>query len=129
MKKSPYVKLTFGLLGFLIFIVLLVCIIDIVKHRTRLEKAQFLNLGDSKDDVREILGNADVQWSSGTEMFLNVIENDTSIYGRNYDFSADAFYLEFPFFYPVRFRLSPYEDDIVIEFDENGTIISIKNVE
>jgi len=83
-------------------------------------------VGDSRDHVRQVMGEPDASWDRQKEFMSNQEMPAGFAYGKTMDWS-NAFHSEFPFFLPFRIRLfGPDRDDIVVEFDDDWIVTGIR---
>lgn len=114
----------------IIFLVGLTVYDSIRIHRLE-SKIALLKLGDSREKAIQILGKPDYSWNKGEPKFTifgnqKYYENSGAAYGRIMDWE-NAFYSDFPYFYPFKFRLfGPGEDDISICFNGEDRISKIE---
>lgn len=82
-------------------------------------------MGDSAAQVRTVLGEPNTVFPKMTHGF-NTREFETWAYGSHFEWS-NCLSGEFPFFFPFRLRLfgPDPDDDVVLEFDDEGTVVRI----
>ena len=89
------------------------------------KRALLLKAGDDKAEVKRILGNPTSTFAKGSGLRIFWLTPQTTerwAYGNVFDFK-DCFHKEFPYFIPFRIRLfGPDNDDIAVEFDDNGKV-------
>jgi len=97
-------------------------------------KAGKLRVGQSRDRVRDILGEPDAVFAKGTGLLDGMTLLGSRVgpsperwaYGRRFDWK-NAFQKKFPYFLPIRFRFfGPDDQDVVIEFDDRGMVSAIE---
>ncbi|MCK9555102.1 hypothetical protein M0R36_04725 [bacterium] len=114
----------------IIFLVGLTVYDSIQMHRLESKIVQ-LKLGDSREKAIQILGKPDYSWNKGEPEFTifgkqKYYENSGMAYGKIMDWE-NAFYSDFPYFYPFKFRLfGPGKDDISIYFNGKDRISKIE---
>ena len=103
-------------------------LVDFLAYHSTLRHAKDVNIGDSRDAVVEALGKPAMEYFADADYgtFLTVDYGyDWWAYGKTFTLK-DAFFLEPPFFFPLRFRFAMQQsDDVVIEFDSDGKVMNI----
>jgi len=107
---------------------------DVLRWNSVQRKARTIKVGDSKQQVEAVLGEAEAKFvpssmsSQATTNFWVAflsVQSETWAYGKRLDLQ-DAFLSKFPYFYPIRFRLfRPDSDDVAIEFDSSGKVTKV----
>src|SRR4051812_19840619 len=90
---------------------------DELKVSSVMKQTPTLRPGMSQKEVRRVLGRPVTVIRKGT-MFLNASNPETWVYGRKWEL-RNSISKKPPFFWPVRLRLRPCSDDVVIEFDDS----------
>ena len=86
-----------------------------------------LSVGDSAARVIQLLGEPTLILPKSNHGWIR--ETETWGYGGVFDW-PNAVGKEWPFFCPFRLRLFGHDpDDVVIEFDDAGTVIGIQNAQ
>jgi len=106
----------FGLIAIWVF--------DLYRARAFERKATGLKLGMTRGEVLATLGRPTAEFPIGT-MFWNPSNPATWAYGRKLELK-NSLSREPPFFWPVRLRLQPYPDDLVLEFDDFNRLSRVK---
>lgn len=107
------------------------CLLGLTAHDTwrfhRIQKRiNDVAVGDSRDHVRQVMGEPDASWGRQKQFMTNVEMPPGFAYGKTMDW-GNAFYADFPFFCPFRIRLfGPCHDDIVVAFDDNGIVTGVR---
>ena len=94
-------------------------------------RAQRINVGDSKQQVERVLGKPNATFSppaagetNGLVLILSV-RRETWAYGRKFDL-RHSIQPEFPFFWPFKFRLfTPDTNDVRIEFGSSEKVVKV----
>ena len=123
---------------FLISIVALAVVVggillfDALRNSSFESRAKAIKIGDSKQQVENLLGRATTVFTPPTPpptnalTYIFVVSRETWAYGSKFQLH-DAFQSEFPYFLPIRFRLfRPDDDDVAVEFDAEGRVSAIK---
>lgn len=99
---------------------------DLVRAARLPSRARAINVGDSKDRVVEILGTADDVFPPNLNAWIFSHPDERWVYGSSLG-TEDPFSAEFPWFFPLRFRLfGGRPDDVQVEFDEDGVVLAIR---
>ena len=98
---------------------------DAFRSRSLAARVQRIQVGDSREQVSATLGRATHMFMPPKELprglYLGV-RVETWAYGRRFDW-RHCFHSEFPFFWPLKFRLfGPDADDVEVEFDSMGRV-------
>jgi hypothetical protein len=101
----------------------LTSLVDMRIARSYHVKARQVHHGDSKGRVLNVIGKPTCVFLPRTMLF-NQMNRETWIYGRQFTLKH-AISAEPPFFWPIRLRFGPFEDDVIVEFDESGKVIRI----
>jgi hypothetical protein len=99
---------------------------DLVRAARLPERAKAIKVGDSKNQVIRILGNADDVFGPDPNGGWFSHPMETWVYGSWLE-TNDPFYDGFPWFFPLRFRLLWADpEDVTIEFDDDGKVLEIR---
>jgi hypothetical protein len=112
----------------LILGILIAFLIDTLRFRFLSEKALNLKVGDSKIEVKHVLGEPDAIFERGSGLLDGFVFGVWPVSPESWAY-GDMFYWDnkWPFFLPLNFRFfSPDSDDIAIVFDDNGKVSSIR---
>ena len=108
-----------------VFVIAVLTGVDAFRSRSFATRVQSIRAGDSREQVVATLGRAThvfmppKQIPSGLYLGVRV---ETWAYGRRFDW-RHCFHSEFPFFWPLKFRLfGPDADDVEVEFDSSGRV-------
>jgi hypothetical protein len=103
-------------------------LVDTVHSRSFVTTVQSINVGDSKERVAAILGQAIQVFKPPRKTpagFYFGVLLETWAYGKRFDWQH-CFYSEFPYFCPLKFRIfGPAADDVAVEFDSAGRVVRI----
>lgn len=109
---------------------LVVFSVDYFRYVSSIQDAGEIEIGDSIEEVLQKMGEPLRQWPKGTKLW-GEYEFETWVYGRRFSLEG-SFDSEPPYFYPVflwpvRWRGIGYaRDDVVLEFDSAGKVVSIQ---
>src|SRR5438105_1696879 len=113
-------KLGMIALAILLSAMVVVSIDSVVTH-SKVTRVRKLRVGDSKQEVEQILGRPVSVFKPLPQARTNLVAallgvgSETWAYGSRLDFH-EPFHSEFPYFYPFRLRLfAPDSDDVAIE--------------
>jgi hypothetical protein len=129
MKKTIRI-ISWGLVGVLVFCLvglagLTVC--DAGRIGRLQKRSGRVSIGDSKDQVKQIMGEPNASWDRQKAFMTNREMPPGFAYGKSMDW-GNAFHSDFPFFFPFRIRLfGPDADDIVVEFDDKWIVTEIRH--
>jgi hypothetical protein len=98
---------------------------DSWRNRASGKRTQQLTLAMPSSEVLKIMGEPVTVIRRG-KMFLSPGNPETWVYGPKYEL-RDSISKEPPFFWPIRFRFRPYDDDLVIEFNESNRVSRVVN--
>jgi hypothetical protein len=106
-------------------------VVDALHTRSARRRALLVHVGDSKEDVRRILGEPDGTFARGSGLFSGSIiagfraSPESWYWGSMFDW-GNCFQNEFPYFFPVRIRLfGPDSDDVAVSFDDKGKVVQV----
>lgn len=106
--------------------------LDVYRTGSFRSRARSIKIGDSKQQVERILGPATSVFTPLPEAATNVlalllsVRCETWAYGNRLEL-REPFQAEFPYFFPLRFRLfKPDSDDVRIEFDSAGQVSFVR---
>jgi len=132
---NKFFKLLAYLFGIILTIIILLLagltVYDFLQQKRFESKITQVRVGDTKEMVMQIMGKPNYIWNkadpkSGICGKPGSRANSGVAYGGIMDW-RNAFFSEFPFFYPFRFRLfSPDDDDIVICLDDKNVVSYIR---
>lgn len=103
-------------------------VLDTLRSRSFVRRVQSIRIGDSKERVLATLGRATTVFTPPQQiprgLYLGV-HVETWAYGKRFDWQH-CFHSEFPFFWPLKFRLfGPDGDDVEVEFDSTGRVTRV----
>ena len=108
-----------------ILAVVALTMLDTFRSRSFAAKVQSIKVGDSREQVVATLGRATQVFTPPQKipggLYLGV-RVETWAYGKRIDW-RHCFYSEFPYFWPLTFRLfRPNAEDVEVEFDSTGRV-------
>jgi hypothetical protein len=125
--RLPWIALAVVVLG----LAAAPAVIDAWRVRSFRDAALRVQVGDSPERVREILGAPTATFERGSGLLDGIIlgvlpmRPETWAYGRWFDWGG-CLRSEFPYFNPVRPRLfGPNADDVRVEFDVGGKVFRV----
>lgn len=111
----------------LILAVLAAFLIDTIRFRSLSKRALSLKVGDSKLEVKRVLDKPDAVFPKGSDLFDGIFFGVWPMSPERWAY-GDIFYWdnEWPYFFPFNLRFfAPDPDDLTIEFDNDGKVLSI----
>ena len=112
----------------LIMGVLTAFLIDKLRFRSLSAKAVTLKVGDSKIEVKRVLGEPDAVFEEGSGLLDGFVFGVWPMSPESWAY-GDMFYWDnkWPFFLPLNFRFfSSDSNDITIVFNDDGKVLSIR---
>jgi len=100
-------------------------VLDAFRSHSFASRVQSIKVGDSKERVLATVGRATTVFTppqkipSGLYLGVRV---ETWAYGKRFEWQH-SLHSEFPYFWPLKFRLfGPDADDVEVEFDSTGRV-------
>ena len=123
-------KLGIFVLGILLLFMFVVGMDALISH-SRAIRGRTVHVGDSKQQVEQILGHPVSVFTPLPEARTNIVaallsvSSETWAYGSRLELRR-PFQPEFPYVFPFRLRLfQPDADDVAVEFDSSGKVSKI----